>query len=1128
MISTDPVWVGPSEQAGSANNATAPHTVRISCKLDLIAAARIMSVSRIRGKLVPLAAFIEDAIRFPHSPSAPASATASACVALALLVACAPAHAAPAPAAAACTADNLIAGKAPWQQRDVVGNTALVTDGQMVPDGAVWDGPAAVKLESPAGSLTYDLGKATAVGAFFLQADANDTYKVSGSADGQKFNLLVQAANVVDRGHGMRGRTMQIEPTTVRYLRIGEGDGDGAFSISEFTVHCKAPTPFPPTLPTLEAPMAVGPKPANERPTAEAAPASRSPFGPFELTLAAIIVGLAIVTAARNRTSARPAAAAAAGAAPDTTSERYFPIVLLLFLGSGCAALMYEIIWLQGLQLVLGSSAVSIAVLLGTFMAGMCIGSLGLARYVGRHRHPLRIYAVLEILIAVSGLLMLGLLPVVRGIYTAIAPHGVGGLMLRGLFAAVCLIPPTVMMGATLPAVARWVETTPRGVSWLGFFYGGNTIGAVFGCLVAGFYLLRVYDMTTATFVAVALNLAVAGAAVAVARLEPRAIPVPAAAGGDPAPAVVADPPRDARLIYLAIGLSGMSALGAEVVWTRLFSLLLSGTTYTFSIILAVFLIGIGLGSGAGAALARRTADPRRALGVAQLLLITAIAWTSWNITTALPWWPINPRLTGTPWIQFQIDLVRCLWAILPAACLWGASFPLALASVASKGQDGGVVVGRVYAANTVGAIAGAVLTSLAFVGWIGTQNTERILIALAAIGALAAFASRTTPGRGRARIGIREVVWGLAIVELAAVMGRSIAPVPPALIGHGRLTAVEGRNSETFLYVGEGMSGSPAVSRDANGILSYHNAGKVQASSQPQDMRLQRMLGHLTTLVPANPRSVLVVACGAAVTAGAASIDPRVERLTIAEIEPLVPSVVAKYFSEQNFDVVNNPKVTVAIDDGRHFLATSKEKYDAITSDPFDPWVKGAANLYTKEFWELAKQHLNPGGVVTVWVPLYDSTMAVAKSEIATFFEAFPNGIVWGNTVRGEGYDIVLSGQVEPARIDVDAMETLLARPDFAPVARSLRGIGFDGATALLQTYGGRAQDLRPWLAGAEINTDRNLRLQFLAGFGVDRDQRMEIYRGIISYRRFPDDIFVGSLPRLAPLRAILSARSQ
>ena len=179
---------------------------------------------------------------------------------------------------------NLLAGKAPAQQRDMIGTPALVTDGNAVAEGAVWDGPAAIRLEGAAGSLTYDLGKPMQVSAFLLQADANDTYKVSGSSDGQTFNLLVQAANLVDRGHGMRTRTMQIEPTTIRYLRVGEGEGDGAFSISEFAAYCRPPTPFPPALKTVEAPMAVGPKPAEERPTSEIAAAPRAPFGPLEIT----------------------------------------------------------------------------------------------------------------------------------------------------------------------------------------------------------------------------------------------------------------------------------------------------------------------------------------------------------------------------------------------------------------------------------------------------------------------------------------------------------------------------------------------------------------------------------------------------------------------------------------------------------------------------------------------------------------------------------------------------------------------------------------------------------------------------------------------------------------------------
>src|SRR5438477_2469140 len=176
--------------------------------------------------------------------------------------------------------------------------------------------------------------------------------------------------------------------------------------------------------------------------------------------------------------------------------------------------------------------------------------------------------------------------------------------------------------------------------------------------------------------------------------------------------------------------------------------------------------------------------------------------------------------------------------------------------------------------------------------------------------------------------------------------------------------------------------------------------------------MRLQRVLGHLTTLVPSHPRAVLVIGCGAGVTAGAVGIDPHVERVTIAEIEPLVPRVVSRYFGDQNHHVIDNPKVRVQIDDARHYLLTSKEKFDAITSDPLDPWVKGAATLYTKEFFEAAKAHLNPGGVFTLFVQLYESNTEAVKSEIGTFFEAFPNGVLWGNTNNGQGYDLVLLGQ--------------------------------------------------------------------------------------------------------------------
>jgi spermidine synthase len=310
--------------------------------------------------------------------------------------------------------------------------------------------------------------------------------------------------------------------------------------------------------------------------------------------------------------------------------------------------------------------------------------------------------------------------------------------------------------------------------------------------------------------------------------------------------------------------------------------------------------------------------------------------------------------------------------------------------------------------------------------------------------------------------------------------------------------------------------------------VLNYHNAGKVQASSEPQDMRLQRMLGHFTTLIPKNQQRVLVIGCGAGVTAGAVSIEPRLQQLTIAEIEPLVPQVVSRYFAEHNFDVVRNPKTRVRLDDARHYLLTTSEKFDAITSDPLDPWVKGAAMLYTREFFEIVKQRLNPGGVVTLFVQLYESNTEAVKSEIATFMEAFPNGIVWGNTQDGRGYDLVLLGQVEPLKIDVDEMQKKLTSPEYAQVAHSLNEIGINSAVELFSTYAGRGSEMTGWMHDATINRDRNLRLQYLAGLGLNLYESARIYSDMISHARYPEGLFTGSDATIQQLREAIAREHQ
>jgi spermidine synthase len=790
-------------------------------------------------------------------------------------------------------------------------------------------------------------------------------------------------------------------------------------------------------------------------------------------------------------------------------AERWLPALLLLFVGSGCAALIYEVVWFQLLQLSIGSSAVSLGVLLGVFMGGMCLGSLLLPRVLGAARHPLRVYAALELGIAICGAIVLFAVPLLGDLYTRIAGTGQVSLVLRAVVASICLIPPTLLMGATLPAIARWVETTPRGVSWLGYFYGGNLAGAVAGSLLAGFYLLRVYDMPTATLVAVMLNVVVATLAVVIARHTPHTV-------SEAAPVAAAGAPVGAPLVYLAIALSGLTALGAEVIWTRVLSLIFGATVYAFSLILAVFLVGLGIGSSAGSVLARGPGSARFKLGWCQLMLCAAMAWAAYATNASMPYWPINPSISTSPVFNFQLDLMRAFWVMLPGAVIWGASFPLALASVAVRGQDPARLVGGVYAANTVGAIVGALVTSLVLVGWLGSQMAQQILIGVAALSGLLML----MPAEGEVRTWTTSTPVVVVVVALAAgLLARAVPPLPGLLVAYGRYAATWVGQNE-ILQMGEGVTASVAVSRTPSGVLNYHNAGKVQASSEPQDMRLQRMLGHITTLVPKNPAKVIVIGCGAGVTAGAVSIDPLVTDQTIAEIEPLVPDFVAAHFAEHNFDVVRNKKVRVHLDDARHYLLTTDEKFDAITSDPLDPWVKGAATLYTREFFRVVRDHLNPGGVVTLFVQLYESSEAAVKSEIATFLEAFPAGAVFANTVNGQGYDLVLFGQLEGGRIDVDAVQARLDDPTNAAIADSLRQIGIHSAVDLFSTYAGRRADMKTWLSDATINTDRNLRLQYLAGLGLNLYQSDAIYRNMIKEVVYPEDLFAGSPETLAALK--------
>ena len=254
----------------------------------------------------------------------------------------------------------------------------------------------------------------------------------------------------------------------------------------------------------------------------------------------------------------------------------------------------------------------------------------------------------------------------------------------------------------------------------------------------------------------------------------------------------------------------------------------------------------------------------------------------------------------------------------------------------------------------------------------------------------------------------------------------------------------------------------------------------------------------------------------GTGTTAGCFVVYPEVENITICEIEPAVSEAARRYFAVENNRVLDDTRTTIIYDDARHFLTTTDEKFDVITSDPINSWIRGAAALYTKEHFKVCKRHLNPGGVVVQWIPLYEKDLATAKCELGTFFEAFPHATLWTSWRSSDGpdlrHDIIAVGQAEPTTLDladldrrINANERLKAQLDEVNLAT---------IPGLMAQYAGRGEDLERWLAGADINRDASLRLEYLAGLSLWLVQADKIFNEIAAYRRYPTEMLKNDAP--------------
>jgi spermidine synthase len=1043
------------------------------------------------------------------------------------------ASAADASAEPECTTENLLARKAPAEHQEISGRLAVVTDGAIGAEGSQWDAPLAVTFSSPSASLTYDLGRTRTVSALYVQADANDTYQVFGSTEGTpgSFRVLTTVEDAFSRGHGLRARAIRITPAQVRYLRIGEANGDGRFSISEFAAYCSVPSPFPPAMKGVDAPLADQTSPAAAEPsTLPEEPGANTTL----LLLAAVLAvfGVGGIVQARlsarrkpstgKRTSKKASKKASRPPTPVPAAARsHEGILRLIFVGSGCAALIYEVVWLHLLRLVLGASALSVGIVLASFMGGMFLGSLLFARYVRDQYHPLRVYALLELGIGVFGLLMPIILPAVRYIYVGLFGYGAMGIALRAVIATVLLIPPTALMGATLPALARRYSSGRRGMSGLAGLYAANIIGAVLGSLLSAFYLLAVWDVWVATFAAVAINLLIGAYAFRLGGVIPRhMVGGTTRAAPEPKPAPTRIEQDVLRVVFVCTALSGFTALGAQVIWTRLLTLLFGATVYAFAIILAVFLGGMGIGSALAAYLLRRGQNALRGFAWSQLLLVPTLFVGGIILARVLPfaslqsyaWMPVAAR-EGT-------HVLHAMAVVLPSAVLWGMSFPFALAAAGRSHSDTGRSSGNVYAANTIGAIAGSLAISFWAIPQFGTRWSAQLLAVGASLSAALLFWAANSSVRAEVTEGRRRPAARLLSPALVLAAGFAAAAFLPGLsrvfLAHGRyIFWVDPRDK--YPYVSEGAASTVAVHIAPDGYRHFHVSGRVEASNNPNDLRTERLIGHLSAIPHPKPESVLVVGLGAGVTAGTLALYPEVKRIVICEIEPRVVGA-ARRFATENYNVLSDPRVQIVFDDARHFLATTREKFDIITSDPIHPWVRGNSILFSREYYAIVKSRLKPGGIATQWVPLYETNELAIRVQLHTFMDAFPNGTVWDTITGGRGYDVVLVGGLEPLHIDLPTTDRrMFSTPR---MAESFKQVRITSVIDLLSCYGASGRDMRSWLEGAPINRDFSLKLEYISGLAMDKKEADSIYAHMVAGRTFPADSFTGPPEQIEELR--------
>ena len=804
---------------------------------------------------------------------------------------------------------------------------------------------------------------------------------------------------------------------------------------------------------------------------------------------------------------------------------RVLRVALLLF-GSGMTALIYQVAWMRELRLVFGFSTAASAAVLAIFMGGLGAGGWLLGRRADVSVRPLAFYGRLELAIAGSTALTPLWVFLVRLVYVSLGGTQrlgiVAGTLARLLLSALVLSVPTVLMGRTLPAAARAVETDEDSRRrYLAVLYGTNTLGAVAGTILSNFLLLESLGTRLTLWAACLVNAVVGLAAIRLAApVTPEVpgsrfqVPGSAATGAkekrrdrqkarrreEPqavAPALAPTPAPPARgFVLAAAAIVGFAFFLMELVWYRMLAPLLGGSTYTFGLILAVALFGIGAGSAAYS-----LSGGRATVTLAGFAATCALE----ALCLALPY-ALGDRLAilavllrsfgafGFGGYVAGWSLVAGL-VVFPAAFVAGLQFPLLIALLGRGRERVGSDVGLAYAWNTAGGIAGSLAGGFGLLPLLSATGTWVLVVCLLCGLALLSLllSGRASGGGLRASMPAGAAAASLLLLTASGPTGAwRHSPIGAGRVEFGKASPntirdwLRGRRRD-LAWQKDGVESSVALRKASDGY-AFVISGKIDGSSRG-DAATQVMGGLIGAALHPEPRRALVIGLGTGSTAGWLAAVPSIARVDVVELEPAILRV-AEDCAPVNADVLHNPKVRIDIGDAREWLLTSRDQYDLIFSEPSNPYRAGISSLFTEDYYRAARSRLAPGGIFLQWLQAYEVDSGTVQTVYATLGAVFPEVETWYTKQD----DLVLASTAEPVAYDAVRLRERLAQEPFgSAMERAWRARGLEG---FLSHYVARSSLSRSLAGRGQIpknSDDRNV-VEFAFARSLGRDSYFDV----------------------------------